>query len=187
MAGPRVLRLALVLGALLLVTSGCAIWPIWSRRMEGRVIDAETGEGIEGAEVFLIWSLWGMVPMAGRSDFGHRWVTTDADGHFVFSGHIEGRPWAFPAYTELRPSFEILHRSYGSFGAGFTRKAPESWRKLEFRIRPDERQLAWLNDPRYFGSLCSDLGPGCRRACEVWWGSDEPCVKYDALDPLPKR
>lgn len=133
----------LLMLALVGLATGCVLAPpfYWAREIRGRVVDADTGEAIEGAVVVADWKLYG----GGMGHGGYRnslrkdETLTDADGRF-----------ALPAWGPLRrPSYEILddaphivifRRTYEiatlrnrADSNGFVRRS--DWNESTFRLR----------------------------------------------------
>lgn len=105
---------ALVL-ALVALAAGCVLAPpvYWGREIRGRVVDADTGEPIEGAVVVADWKLysggWGH---GGHGDSLRKEETlTDADGRFAFPSW---GPTMRPSYTILddAPRILVFRRTY---------------------------------------------------------------------------
>lgn len=87
-----------------LALSGCVFAPpfYWAESIHGRVVDADTGEPIEGTVVIADWKLYG----GGMGHGGHRnsllvkETLTDANGEFSFG------KWG----PKMRPAWEILDK-----------------------------------------------------------------------------
>lgn len=175
-------RWSVALLALLLTPAfGCAIGPVWARRLEGRVIHAETGEPVEGALVLQQYQV-----MGGdlTYTFDDQWTTTDAQGRFAIPGHIAltaGPPFT---YTEDFPLIEVVHRGLKTSHFFSWDSDPEhplrvfpGWRQLELAIKPGRSahvfEKTWL-----WGSLCSGYSSeACAQLCKLAYGSAEACYK----------
>jgi hypothetical protein len=181
------LRLLSAVFLLLGAGAGCAIGPVYARRLEGRVVDRETGQGVAGTEIFSWYEahpLLGWLEGPEPRRFDHRWATTDESGRFAIPGHLAITFYAWPSYTKRHPSFKVVHPQYGWIFKGYDKhdRFP-GWREVEFSIQPDPVTLSLLmNDPeRGWPSFCSVLGrEGCRRACEVLLGSVQACIDVGA-------
>lgn len=181
------LRLLTAVVLLLGASAGCAIGPVYARRVEGRVVDMDTGQAIAGVEVFSRYEahpLLGWLEGPNPRRFDHRWATTDAEGHFAIPGHLAMTFYAWPSYTKRYPLFEVVHPSYGWQGWGYDQGEPfPGWRKLEIVIRPNPYTLRMMRDDpeRGWPSFCTFLSrDACRRACEVLLGSVQACIELGA-------
>ncbi len=120
---------AIGLGFLLLATTGCASvsapWRYVAEPIEGRVIDKETRQPIEGVVVVAQWIL--LEPFQGH----HRehWVVietvTDAEGRYQIPGWgPKWRPWfrwlgsADPVLDIFKPGYWLERRSNASYASG---------------------------------------------------------------------
>ena len=187
MADPRLLTSWLALALVTCALSACAIGPIWARRLEGRVIDAGTGQPVPGVEVFASYVAVPLLTGAGNADFDYHFTTTDAQGHFAIAGHFASQAWRFLSWTRSKPDFWLVHRSYGDLLYEYSTASqglPADWQSLELRIRPNEDSLRVLSKPENAGDLgpCLSYDPdACRRACVVWWGSLDVCERYGVV------
>jgi hypothetical protein len=94
--------MALIQAALVAGLAGCALAPpfYWAESIHGRVVDADTGQPIQGAAVVADWKLYG----GGMGHGGHRSsmlveeTVTDSNGEFRFG------KWG----PKLRPYYGIL-------------------------------------------------------------------------------
>jgi hypothetical protein len=167
------LSLVILLG----VTSGCALGPIYARRVEGKVVEKATGKPVAGAEVFAGYEVsWG-----NHSEvIDWHWTTTAADGSFAIPGHVKlilGPP---VSRTERYPFFLAVHPKYGTFSQGFGGSAAEDfpgWRSIVFEIEPSlSREL--FEEPHNWAGLCSGLSKeACDRMCAVAFGTLEECYR----------
>jgi hypothetical protein len=165
--------------------SACAIGPIWARGLEGRVVDAGTGQPVPGVEVFASYVAEPLLTGAGDVDFDYHFTTTDEQGHFAIPGHFASQAWRFLSWTRTKPDVWLLHRSYGKILYSYSTASyglPEDWQNLELKIRPYEDSLRVLSKPENAGALCVGDHPDvCRRACVVWWGSLDVCEQYGVI------
>jgi len=177
------MRSKIVVIVVIAVLSGCGLVPRWSPRVEGRLFDARTGDPIEGAEIFagyLFVSFNTAVP------YDVRWTTTDVDGRFAIPGHLRGPSPSILAKISSLPHFNVLHPEYGYFQFhfdteylyGFPALEFPGYRNLEFRIEPSELELQIATTPDFYLRMCPSRDRDlCVRACEVAYGSLEPCFE----------
>jgi hypothetical protein len=84
--------LAVFLAVITLALVGCG----WNYPIQGQVVDAETGQPVEGAVVAIHWVHNYLTPLGTtRDDFGTTDFITDAQGHFTlpkypFGSHFMG-------------------------------------------------------------------------------------------------
>ena len=170
------LRLLTAVLVVAVLSCGCGKIPRWSRRVEGRVLNEETGEPVSGAEVFASYQIMRMVH-PGEIDV--HWTTTDEKGHFSIPGHIrEIGPWWFVS-TDRIPYFRIVHPVLGYFTRIMDEDSFPGYRKLEFRISRSRRSLFYFDDPIDYHKMCATRNPAaCARLCEVVFGSAEPCERW---------
>ena len=189
MADPRLLTRWLALALVACALSACAIGPIWARRLEGRVIDAGTGQPVPGVEVFASYVAQPLFGGSGDLDFDYRFTTTDPEGHFAIPGHLASLAWRLLSWTRSKPDVWLLHRSYGKILYEYSTASqglPADWQSLELRIRPNEDSLRALSKPAGADGLCSGNHPDvCRRACIVWWGNLDVCEQENVV-PRPR-
>ena len=74
MASPRLLTQVFALCTFAVVLAGCALGPIWARAIEGRGIDAETGQPVAGAEVFASYVASSTLDPS-HNNYAFRWAT----------------------------------------------------------------------------------------------------------------
>ena len=158
---------------------GCAIGPVWARRLEGRVVHAETGVPVEGALVLQRYYVTGT---ANSYTFDEQWTTTDEQGRFAIPGHIAltlGLPFHF---TGEFPLVEVVHRGLKTSHSFIWENDPEpplpvfpGWRELELAIQPGKSAYVFERT-RHWPSLCRGYSSeACARLCELAYGSAEAC------------
>lgn len=98
---------------------GCfSLGPIWVPRVEGIVVDAETGEPLAGAEVVASYR-------TPRFDSHAEWLvshvttdsrsaTTDRDGRFAIPAHLAIEPVRGGCVTPWYPWLSARHPDYGN-------------------------------------------------------------------------
>jgi hypothetical protein len=91
-------------------SSGCL--GVHVGRVAGRVVDAETGKGIPGAELFRTYPLTQVQvigEVGGRSGFTPDWTTSGANGEFEFPSR-----WVFQTgKIDHSPLIDWIHEDYG--------------------------------------------------------------------------
>ncbi|MBI5550298.1 MAG: carboxypeptidase regulatory-like domain-containing protein [Desulfobacterales bacterium] len=108
------------LAVITLALVGCG----WNYPIQGQVVDAETGQPVEGAVVAVRWTHYYLTPMGtARDEYGTTEVITDAQGHFTvpkypFASHFMG---AYKKGYICWSSEDIFKTegdpaSYGSYG-----------------------------------------------------------------------
>jgi len=143
----------------------CDMGPIWAPRIEGRVVDARTGEPVAGAGVFSGYTY------QSRYEWDVRWTTTDASGRFAIPGHFAVLFGRFTFLADVDgPHVSVMHPAYGIHDKGHWHARQVRFRELEFRLEPD---LTWR---QAFGigsgaAICGDWPyEVCDAACEIMWG-----------------
>jgi hypothetical protein len=129
---------SVLLGIFLLCPLGGCVGPYWAVRVEGRVVDAETGWPIAGARVFrdIRADAFGLGPGFTQVDFAS--TRTDSDGRFAIPGRfVRGAvvdPW-------VGLSVYASHPDYGGAAAYLE---DGYFRELIISLRRDERALEAL-------------------------------------------
>ena len=109
---------------------------------QGRVVDAETKEPIEGAVVFVEWQILHM--WAGETFYDSAEVLTDANGAFSIASNWSWNPWTNVRMDSL---FVIFKRGYGSVHRHWW-PIKEAERILK-NLPPDTREnVRWSRSPR---------------------------------------
>jgi hypothetical protein len=121
--GARRMRLLAGSAALVLFSLGCVpgIGPVRLPAVEGRVVDAQSGAPLAGAEVVEWW--YGAGRFGGPQPVQHaRWDTTDAAGRFALAGSTAWSPrmWLLRTYG---PAYSVFHADYGLLHAGLRSEA----------------------------------------------------------------
>lgn len=103
-------RLLILSVACILTSSSCGCVGIHIRPVAGRVVDAETGAGISGVEIF---RTYGTDPPQVLGEYsGHRftpdWTRSGPGGEFSFAGK-----WLLEWTIREPPSFTWIHPEYG--------------------------------------------------------------------------
>ena len=171
--------MSLVSLALLGSSLGCALGPIYARRVEGVVLDKRTGEGVAGAEVFVVYEI---VQGSHRRAADTRWATTDAEGRFAIPGVFSMTLGPPPSVTDRNYFVRVVHPDYGKFSSVANRRV-ETWphHRFVFEIEPNS-QRGLFESPRHWASLCRGLNSkGCDRMCEYAYGSAEACYERGRL------
>jgi len=89
---------------------------------EGRIIDAETGRGISGAAVIVLWKKAVPEPAGGHEEFyDASWAVSRADGDFAIKRH--NPPWfrlgiTGPYLSFLAPAYELYELTPESSATG---------------------------------------------------------------------
>jgi hypothetical protein len=148
----------------------------------GRLVDAETGEGIGGAEIFRTYDSRDRLAVMGEpsgTGIDGGWTTTDAEGRFEFKSEwrrivggvalnaVDSMPWIL-----------WIHRDYGWGSPEIGTKDPDH---VEIKVNRDEREIRHLQDwrlPPVIGSPCSGFGSReAKLRCRlVAYGSNAPGV-----------
>lgn len=171
----RLLSAALLASATL--AAGCFTpGKIWFRTIEGQVVDADTGEPVEGAEVFVFY-FW-----AGHLSGTHRFegsAATDHEGRFLVPGHLGNIIDPPGLAVRDRPYFVVYHREYGvELDSPIGGEWP--WRSVVLPIHPDALTMKMARDSKEWGNLCMSVSgdEACKRLCEVAYGAAEKCPPW---------
>ena len=177
MAGPGLLKTLPILCAVSLLQMGCQHQ---APRVAGRVVDAQSGEGIEGVEVFrTVVCIDRLAILTGTathnfSGEGRSWATTASDGSF------EIPPTPLPAgklRARMKPKAFVrwVHRDYGW---GYLSVKKGDLDRVEIRAERDPEKLEKMRNPREL----HDWGPCSFReaepahhCCEIAFGSVDWC------------
>ncbi|MBI3233882.1 MAG: carboxypeptidase regulatory-like domain-containing protein [Bacteroidetes bacterium] len=109
----------------LFTTFGCKK-TVFNRTAEGRIIDATTGQGIEGAKVFLIRSKGEFLGPTTTEE--QDTVYTDADGKFEF--HFKKyRQWNYQIYAVKKDYFFDPSNDYTNWNR-------DNRKSLELKLKP---------------------------------------------------
>ena len=170
MAGLRLLRLLIAL-ALAGSSLGCALGPIYARRVEGQVIDKRTGAPVANALVFAVYE---MVWREERYPLDTRWDKTDAEGRFAIPGRFSMTLGPPLSQTDRDFFVRVVHPEFGWFGREEAKEIGRFGYDFLFEIEPNSlRRL--FKKPGEWGSLCTGLGSeGCHAMCLYAYGTTEP-------------
>jgi hypothetical protein len=111
------------------------------------VIDAKTGQGVAGAEVFRSYGATDALAFFGEPGSRNQtpdWVTTGPDGGFSFRGRWLW--WGGLYVLDSTPYIEWVHPEYG-FG-GFSKRKIEDYQRIIIKIERDERHIQHMRDWR---------------------------------------
>lgn len=188
----RALPVALATGLL-----GCfSLGPIWVPRVEGIVVDAETGEPLAGAEVFASY----FTPRFDLDDkdwfttvtTDSAWGTTDRDGRFAIPAHLAIDPVSGGFVTHWYPWLFAYHPDYGAlewpnnwhYPAQDAEKERQFFRAVVFEMKAPRakpgRPAGWIG--LFEKGACRSgklTDAACERLCEVSVGL-EACARRDA-------
>jgi hypothetical protein len=90
----------------------------------GKVVDAETGQPLEGAVFVIVWEKKPALSMNGYRDFhSAKEALTDANGEFSVDGS-PGIDWNPFTYVVKTPSIAIFMPGYGPFPTGHVKETP---------------------------------------------------------------
>ena len=174
--------------ALSLLLSGCVPIPhlLHMHEIHGRVVDAETGTAVGGAEVFATYEVMSNSRYGGAHSATSRWMTTDAEGRFHFERGWEWVSVLWPSdWLAEVPFFRVFHRDYGLARWDFYRDQKEAERqgRDDYLVRgraspyvPDLRDLTiyvWestgeAEDPVFPFSCVRLTHAGCDQLYRVW-------------------
>jgi hypothetical protein len=162
--GGRRLLIAAAVAALGTCLSGCL--GLHVGRVAGRVIDAETGRGVSGVEIFRAYDLRPpqiMGEPSGQS-FSPDWTTSGPNGEFELPSRWIFKPW------RLDQSSLQLTWIHKDFGWGVERPGIHGVANLLVRVSPTQRQLDYLRGAIYFssGAPCDYVRDDAYRHCESW-------------------
>lgn len=97
---------------------------VWAQIYRGKVVDAETGQPLEGAVFVIVWYKKPFVTMNGPQDFhSAKEALTDAKGEFLVDGS-PGIDWNPFTYIKNDPSIAIFMPGYGPFPVGHVKELP---------------------------------------------------------------
>ena len=151
---------------------GCALGPIYARRVEGEVVDKQTGKPVADALVFAVYDVeW----RSERYEVDTRWARTDAHGRFAMPGHFSmtfGPPFS---YTDREYAVFVMHRDYGTFVEVADQRV-ESWPHHRFRLEIEPNVTRSLFEkPAEWPSLCRGISrEGCDAICLYAYGTVDP-------------
>lgn len=144
-------------------------------RVAGRVVDARSGEAVEGADVMVYRTVDHAISHS-RLHFDYRWTTTGPNGSFSFEPSTVWKPegtWWWR--LEEEPSLNLIHPQYGS-PPTFVPDDPAKWGNFELAIEPSQRTLDALQDRFRSVVICGGLnGRGYRHCCKVAYGGADQC------------
>ena len=165
MADRGLLIRAFITAACGLICAGC----LASRlpRVAGRVIDAETGRGVEGAGVYLVYDVENVLAFFGEpggTAFDGGWELTDSDGRFEFSARwtTEG---GFFGVIDTTPMVQWVHPDYTGGIADPEIAGHRDIESLEFRASRDEEQLRYLKSLPLDSGFCEGALGEARANC----------------------
>jgi hypothetical protein len=96
----------------------------WAQIYRGKVVDAETGQPLEGAVFVIVWNKKPGITMNGPQYFhSAREALTDAKGEFSVDGS-PGIDWNPFTYIVKNPSVAIFMPGYGPFPVGHVKDVP---------------------------------------------------------------
>ena len=96
----------------------------WAQIYRGKVVDAETGQPLEGAVFVIVWYKKPFITMNGPQDFhSAKEALTDAKGEFLVDGS-PGIDWNPFTYIKNDPSIVIFMPGYGPFPVGHVKELP---------------------------------------------------------------
>lgn len=181
------LRRLLLAGSIAALLGSCSIpRTIELPRIAGQVVDARSSDPVEGAEVFVDYTLTSHgFGQAVDYSYASRWTTTDAKGQFSFD------PIRFRSSREATLDdplgINLVHPRYGSIAIDRP-DSRDAWGSLVLRISPDTRTLGTMKDPRLgISPVCGFASldpPAYMRCCEVAYGPDhEECLRLRRLHP----
>ena len=178
MADPRLLKTVPILCVVLLLLLGCQLY---APRVAGRVVDAQSGEGIEGVTVFRTVTFYDRLGgLTGRPVFnstGSVWATTAADGSFEIPAAPLGVRKPLFRLKGKPPALTWVHPEYG-WGDFYEREADLD--RMEIRAERDPAKLEQMRGTR--GVYASDNTCSFYEAepsdycCEVAFGSVDRCL-----------
>lgn len=96
----------------------------WAETYRGKVVDAQTGEPLEGAVIAIVWYKKPVITMNGPQYFhSAKEGFTDSNGEFSVDGS-PGIDWNPLTYIKERPYIAIFKPGYGPFPTGYFRERP---------------------------------------------------------------
>jgi hypothetical protein len=96
----------------------------WAQIYRGKVVDAETGQPLEGAVFVIVWTKKPLVTMDGPEYFHSATeALTDSKGEFSVDGS-PGVDWNPFTYVRNHPSIAIFVPGYGPFPTGHVKDMP---------------------------------------------------------------
>jgi len=97
----------------------------WAQTYRGKVVDAETGQPLEGAVFVIVWNKKPFIAMDGPQYFhSAKEALTDAKGEFSVDGS-PGIDWNPLTYLKNDPSIAIFMPGYGPFPVGHVKEMPQ--------------------------------------------------------------
>ncbi len=115
--------LVLLLLVVMLFSFGSAS-AAWAQIYRGQVVDAATGQPLEGAVFVIVWNKKPLITMDGPQYFhSAKEVLTDSKGEFSLDGS-PGIDWNPFTYILDNPSIAIFMPGYGPFPTGHVKETP---------------------------------------------------------------
>lgn len=112
--------IATALAAVALGLAGCSLGPVWKRPIEGRLIDAHSGDPIAGAWVEATYRAFVIGPHGTSPPIHTERTRTDAEGIFRFEGGFLIH-FMVGASSDFKPDIEVFHPAYGNTSWNFHR------------------------------------------------------------------
>ena len=159
------------------LVAGCTLGPVWSRRLEGRVIDERTGKPVAGAVVTASYRVLFLGTHGSGGDLQVGSTMTDADGRFQLHGRFS---FVFGPLAMTRPNPEVraFHPEFGLGMACRGSHCPSDRLDLEIRMEDDDDTLDDLlvgNRPR---GICDGAREEtCQRLCQAAYADAGLCTK----------
>ena len=96
----------------------------WAQTYRGKVVDAETGQSLEGAVFVIVWSKKTAISVNGsRNVHSAKEALTDSKGEFSLDGS-PGLDWNPFTYVLRDPDIVIYMPGYGPFPVGHVKEPP---------------------------------------------------------------
>jgi hypothetical protein len=126
------------------MSTGCFVAHL--PRVAGKVVDAESGAGIEGAGMYLVYDVQNVLAFFGEPGgmaFDGGWTETDSEGRFEFPARwtTEGGPFGLVDQT---PSVSWVHPTFGWGTRHLEVPGHRDIGNLEFRAARDQNLLRRL-------------------------------------------
>jgi hypothetical protein len=169
-------RRSLLVIAFAAAACSCSQGPVWEPRLEGRIVDEETGEPVVGVLVEASYTRVdpGLFHASIR-EVPQGWAYSDPDGRFVIPGkwkvQLAGSWSATPSITTYHPDYDW---NFDELPGG---PLPR-WHGFTIRIRNRDEYSPLEHERRAPGSACHFSEATCLEFCRMAFPGVEDCGRW---------